>query len=164
MEQMKKLQPLMAKVREKYADDREKMNAEIMALYKTYKVNPAGGCLPMLVQIPVFFGLYQALLHSIQLRHASFIEYLPFTDMVWLADLSAKDPYYITPLVMGASMFLQQRLAPPAGDPTQAKVMMFMPVIFTFMFLGFPSGLVIYWLCNNVLSIGQQWMTLRKVK
>lgn len=162
MEQMKKLQPMLAKVREKHADDREKMNEEMMRLYKTYKVNPAGGCLPMLVQIPVFFGLYQALLNAIELRHAPFIAHVPFTDIVWLADLSAKDPFYVTPLVMGATMFLQQKLTPPAGDPTQAKVMMFMPVVFTFLFLNFPSGLVVYWLCNNVLSIAQQWWILRK--
>lgn len=164
MEQMKKLQPMMAKIREKHADDREKMNAEIMQLYKTYKVNPAGGCVPMLLQIPVFFALYQALLGAIELRHAAFIPYLPGTDLVWLADLSAKDPYYITPLVMGATMFLQQRMAPPAGDPMQTKIMMFMPVIFTFLFLNFPAGLVIYWLVNNVLSIAQQWLMIRKVK
>jgi YidC/Oxa1 family membrane protein insertase len=164
MEQMKKLQPMMAKIREKYADDREKMNAEIMQLYKTYKVNPAGGCLPMLMQIPVFFALYQALLGAIELRHAAFIPHLPFTDMVWLADLSAKDPYYITPLIMGATMFLQQRMSPPMGDPMQAKIMMFMPVIFTFLFLNFPAGLVVYWLVNNVLSIGQQWLMIRKSK
>jgi len=164
MEQMKKLQPMMAKIREKYADDREKMNSEIMQLYKTYKVNPAGGCVPMLLQIPVFFALYQALLGAIELRHAPFVSHLPFTDMIWLADLSAKDPYYITPLVMGATMFLQQRLSPPMGDPMQAKIMMFMPVIFTFLFLNFPSGLVVYWLVNNVLSIAQQWMMIRKSK
>lgn len=162
MEQMKKLQPMLQKLREKHGDDREKMNEEMMRLYKTYKVNPAGGCLPMLVQIPVFFGLYQALLNAIELRHASFITHLPFTDMVWLADLSAKDPYYITPIVMGATMLLQQKLTPAPGDPTQAKIMMFMPVVFTFMFLSFPSGLVVYWLCNNVLSIAQQWWMLRK--
>ena len=164
MEQMKKLQPMMAKIREKYADDREKMNTEIMQLYKTYKVNPAGGCVPMLLQIPVFFALYQALLGAIELRHAAFIPTLPFTDLVWLADLSAKDPYYITPLIMGATMFLQQRLAPPMGDPMQAKIMMFMPVIFTFLFLNFPSGLVVYWLINNVLSIAQQWYMIKKSK
>ncbi|GAB1411176.1 membrane protein insertase YidC [Desulfovibrionales bacterium] len=164
MEQMKKLQPMMAKIREKYADDREKMNAEIMQLYKTYKVNPAGGCIPMLLQIPVFFALYQALLGAIELRHAAFIPTLPFTDLVWLADLSAKDPYYITPLIMGATMFLQQRMSPPAGDPMQAKIMMFMPVIFTFLFLNFPSGLVVYWLVNNVLSIAQQWMMIKRSK
>ena len=164
MEQMKKLQPMMAKIREKYADDREKMNSEIMQLYKTYKVNPAGGCVPMLLQIPVFFALYQALLGAIELRHAAFITHLPFTDMIWLADLSAKDPYYITPLVMGATMFLQQRMSPPMGDPMQAKIMMFMPVVFTFLFLNFPSGLVVYWLVNNVLSIAQQWLMIRKSK
>lgn len=158
MEKMRKLQPMMAAIREKYPDNREKMNEELMQLYKTYKVNPAGGCLPMVVQIPVFFGLYQALLNAIELRHAPFIAHLPFTDIIWLADLSAKDPFYITPLIMGATMFLQQRMTPAPGDPTQAKVMMFMPIIFTFMFLKFPSGLVIYWLVNNVLSIAQQWM------
>ncbi len=160
MEKMRKLQPMMAAIREKYPDNREKMNEELMQLYKTYKVNPAGGCLPMVVQIPVFFGLYQALLNAIELRHAPFIAHVPFTDIVWLADLSAKDPFYITPLIMGATMFLQQRMTPAPGDPTQAKVMMFMPVIFTFMFLNFPSGLVIYWLVNNVLSIAQQWMLM----
>ncbi|GAB6036266.1 membrane protein insertase YidC [Fundidesulfovibrio butyratiphilus] len=164
MEKMRKLQPMMAAIREKYGDDRNKMNEELMQLYKTYKVNPAGGCLPMLVQLPVFFGLYQALLNAIELRHASFITYLPFTHHIWLADLSAKDPYYITPLVMGATMFLQQKMTPAPGDPTQAKIMMFMPVIFTFMFLNFPSGLVIYWLVNNVLSIAQQWLLMRSGK
>ena len=109
------------------------------------------------------FGLYQALLHSIELRHASFITHLPFTNLIWLADLSAKDPFYITPLIMGATMFLQQKMTPAPGDPTQAKVMLFMPVIFTFMFLNFPSGLVIYWLVNNVISIAQQgWMLNKK--
>lgn len=162
MESMKKLQPMMQKIREKYADDREKQNAEVMALYKTYKVNPVGGCLPMVIQIPVFFGLYQALLNAIQLRHASFIDFLPFTNMPWLSDLSAPDPYYITPIVMGATMLLQQLLSPSTGDPTQRKMMLIMPVVFTFMFLNFPSGLVVYWLVNNVLSIFQQWLMLRK--
>jgi len=162
MEAMKKLQPMMQKIREKHADDREKQNQEVMALYKTYKVNPVGGCLPMIVQIPVFFGLYQALLNAIQLRHASFIDYLPFTNMPWLSDLSAPDPYYITPIVMGATMLLQQLLSPSTGDPTQRRMMLIMPVVFTFMFLNFPSGLVVYWLVNNVLSIFQQWLMLRK--
>ncbi|MGE4536117.1 MAG: membrane protein insertase YidC [Desulfovibrio sp.] len=162
MEQMKKLQPMLSQLREKYKEDRQKMNEEMMQLYKTYKVNPAGGCLPMVVQIPVFFGLYQALLHSIELRHAAFITYLPFTHMIWLADLSAKDPYYITPLIMGATMFLQQKMTPAPGDPTQAKIMLLMPVIFTFMFLNFPSGLVVYWLVNNVISIAQQYWMLNK--
>lgn len=162
MESMKKLQPHMAKLREKYGDDRERLNKEMMDLYKTYKVNPMGGCLPMVLQIPVFIGLYQALLNSIELRHAPFITHVPFTDIVWLADLSAMDPFYVTPLIMGATMFLQQKMTPAPGDPTQAKVMMFMPVIFTFIFLNFPAGLVIYWLVNNVLSIAQQYMMLRK--
>ena len=162
MEQMKKLQPMMAKLKEKYGDDKEGMNREMMQLYKTYKVNPASGCLPILVQIPVFIGLYQGLMGSIQLRHAPFITNLPFTDLVWLADLSAKDPYYITPLVMGGTMFLQQLLTPSAGDPTQQKMMLIMPVVFTFMFLNFPAGLVVYWLANNVISIAQQWWQLRR--
>lgn len=158
MEQMKKLQPMMAKLREKYADNKEQLNKEMMQLYKTYNVNPAGGCVPMLLQIPVFFGLYKALLGTVALRHADFIHHLPFTDIVWLADLSAKDPLYITPIIMGATMFLQQKMTPSAGDPTQQKIMMFMPLIFTFLFLNFPAGLVVYWMVNNILSIAQQWM------
>ncbi|EGB16434.1 membrane protein insertase, YidC/Oxa1 family [Pseudodesulfovibrio mercurii] len=162
MEKMKKLQPMVAKLREKYGDDKQRLNQETMALYKTYKVNPMGGCLPMVVQIPVFFGLYKALLGAVELRHAPFIAHLPFTDLPWLADLSAKDPYYISPIIMGASMFLQQKMTPSAGDPTQQKIMLIMPLVFTFMFLQFPSGLVIYWLFNNLLSIGQQLMIARK--
>ena len=164
MEKMKKLQPMMTAIREKYKDNKERMNKEVMALYKTYGVNPASGCVPILIQLPVFFGLYQALLTSIELRHAPFIMYLPFTDKLWLADLSAKDPYYITPVIMGLTMFLQQRMSPPATDPTQQKIMMFLPLIFTVLFLGFPSGLVIYWLVNNILSIFQQWLMMRKNK
>lgn len=164
MEKMKKLQPMMTSLREKYADNKEQLNKEVMGLYKTYGVNPASGCVPILVQLPVFFGLYQALLTSIELRHASFITYLPGTDMLWLADLSAKDPFYITPIIMGATMFLQQKMSPPAGDPMQQKIMMFLPLIFTGMFLTFPSGLVLYWLVNNVLSIAQQWLMMRKLK
>jgi len=162
MNKMKKLQPLMAEIREKYKDDKQKMNEEMMRLYKVYKVNPASGCMPMLIQIPVFFGLYQGLLGAIELRHAPFIPYLPFTHILWLADLSAKDPLYITPLIMGATMFIQQKMTPAPGDPVQAKIMLFMPVIFTFLFLNFPSGLVIYWLVNNILSIAQQWWMLKQ--
>ncbi len=162
MQQMKQLQPLMAKIREKHADDKEAMNREIMQLYKTYKVNPAGGCLPILIQIPVFFGLYQALLNAIELRQAPFIPTLPFIGTEWLADLASPDPLLITPLVMGATMFLQQKMTPTPGDPTQAKVMMLMPVVFTALFINFPSGLVVYWLVNNVISIGQQWLQLRR--
>ena len=150
MKEMQKLQPLMVKLREKYKDDKTRINQETMALYKQHKVNPLGGCLPMVIQIPVFFGLYKALLYSIELRHSPFIW--------WIQDLSAKDPYYITPIVMGATMFLQQKMSPQmGGNPMQQKVMLWMPVIFTFMFLNFPSGLVIYWLFNNVLSMGQQY-------
>ncbi|MDY6854171.1 MAG: membrane protein insertase YidC [Thermodesulfobacteriota bacterium] len=148
MKDMQKVQPLMAKLKKKYKDDKEKLNREIMALYRTHKVNPLSGCLPMILQIPVFFALYKALMGSIELRHAPFI--------FWIKDLSAKDPSYITPVLMGASMFIQQKMTPTMGDPMQAKVMLAMPIIFTFMFLNFPSGLVIYWLVNNILSIGQQ--------
>jgi YidC/Oxa1 family membrane protein insertase len=159
MKDMQKLQPKVAKIREKYKDDKEAMNKELMALYRTFKVNPMAGCLPMLLQLPVFIALYNVLGYAIELRHAPFIPTLPFTDIVWLADLSVKDPLLITPLVMGATMFLQQKMTPTTGDPAQAKMMMFLPLIFTFMFLNFASGLVIYWLVNNVLSIAQQYYT-----
>jgi YidC/Oxa1 family membrane protein insertase len=125
-----------------------------MELYKTNRVNPLGGCLPMLVQIPVFFALYKVLLDAIELRHAPFA--------LWLTDLSAKDPYYVTPIVMGATMFIQQKMTPTNMDPMQAKMFMIMPVVFTFLFLNFPSGLVIYWLVNNVLTIAQQFFINRK--
>jgi len=154
MKSMQKLQPEMAKLRERFKSDKERLNKEMMALYKTHSVNPLGGCLPMLVQIPVFFALYKVLLSSIALRHADFA--------FWLTDLSAKDPYYITPLLMGASMFVQQKMTPTTADPMQAKIFMMMPVIFTFMFLNFPSGLVIYWLVNNLLTILQQYFIHRK--
>lgn len=162
MEQMRRLKPQMDEIRERCKNDKQAMNKEVMALYKTYGVNPASGCIPLLIQLPVFFGLYQALLTSIELRHASFITYLPGTDLLWLADLSAKDPYYITPIIMGVTMFIQQRFNPPASDPTQQKIMMALPFVFTILFLGFPSGLVLYWLVNNILSILQQWMMSRK--
>ena len=164
MEQMKKLQPRMKQLQEKYKNDKEALSREMMQLYKTYGVNPMGGCLPILIQLPVFVALYQALLNCIELRHASFITYLPGTDLLWLADLSVKDPFYITPLVMGATMFLQQWLSPAMGDPQQRKIMMIMPVVFTVMFINFPAGLVLYWLCNNILSIIQQTWTLRNTK
>ena len=162
MKNMQKIQPKMAKLKEKYKNDKTRLNEEMMGLYKTYKVNPLGGCLPMLLQIPVFFALYKVLLQAIELRHAPF--------MLWITDLSAPDrlwigldiPYLgglpILTLLMGGSMFLQQRMTPTPVDPTQAKIMMFLPVIFTFMFLNFASGLVLYWLVNNLLSIGQQYM------
>jgi len=159
MKEMQKLQPKVAKIREKYKDDREAMNKELMALYRTFKVNPLGGCLPMALQLPIFIALYNVLSYAIELRHTPFIPTLPFTDIVWLADLSAKDPLLITPLVMGATMVIQQKMTPSPGDPAQAKMMMFLPIVFTFLFLNFASGLVIYWLINNVLSIIQQAFT-----
>ncbi|MDI6776794.1 MAG: membrane protein insertase YidC [Syntrophales bacterium] len=149
MKEMQKLQPKIIELREKYKNDKARLSQETMVMYKAHKVNPLGGCLPMVIQIPVFFGLYKALLYAIELRHSPFIW--------WIKDLSAKDPYYITPIIMGATMFLQQKMTPPAGDPMQAKIMLWMPVIFTFLFLNFPSGLVIYWLFNNIISIGQQY-------
>ncbi len=155
MSKMKEVQPKLAKIKEKYKDDKARLNKEMMDLYRTHKVNPFGGCLPMLAQIPVFFALYRALMVAIELRHAPFFG--------WILDLSAKDPYYITPLIMGATMFLQQKMTPSTGDAMQAKMMLFMPIIFTFMFLNFPSGLVLYWLVNNLLSIGQQYMVMRQV-
>jgi len=153
MAEMRKLQPEMTRVRELYGDDRQKMGQEMMALYKKHKVNPMGGCLPILIQVPVFFALYKSLLVSIELRQAPFYG--------WITDLTAMDPYYVLPIVMGASMIIQQRLNPAPPDPLQAKIMKFLPVIFTFMFLFFPSGLVLYWLVNNVLSIAQQWYILK---
>ena len=145
---MKDLQPKMMELRKKYKDDKDQLNRETMSLYRTRKVNPLGGCLPLLIQFPIFIAFYWVLLGSIELRHAPF--------MLWIKDLSAQDPYYITPVLMGASMFIQQKMTPTAGDPTQAKVMLAMPIIFTFLFLKFPSGLVLYWLVNNVLQIFQQ--------
>lgn len=160
MRDMQKLQPEMARIREKYKDDSQKMNTEVMELYKRHGVNPLGGCLPMVLQIPVFIGLYQLLQNTIQLRHASFAW--------WITDLAAPERLYIMgygipvlTLLLGASMFLQQKLSPQAGDPNQQKIMMFMPVVFTFMFIGFPAGLTIYWLTNNLLTIAQQWWMLR---
>lgn len=156
MKEMQKLQPEITKIREKFKDDKQRLNQEVMGLYKIHKVNPMSGCLPMLIQLPVFFGLYKALLYSIELRHAHFF--------LWIQDLSAKDPYYITPIIMGATMFLQQKMTPtPGGDDMQHKMMMWMPVIFTFLFLNFPSGLVIYWLFNNILSIGQQYLVNKRM-
>ena len=148
MKDMQKLQPKMAELKEKFKDDRDGMNRAMMELYRTHKVNPLGGCLPMVIQIPVFFALYKALMYSIELRHAPF--------MLWITDLSAKDPYYVTPVIMGATMFIQQKMTPSTMDPMQAKMMLALPIVFTFMFLNFPSGLVIYWLVNNILTIAQQ--------
>lgn len=156
MKDMQKLAPLMEQIKEKYKDDKERLNKEVMELYKRHKVNPIGGCLPMVLQIPVFFALYAVLGGAVELRHAPFI--------LWITDLSVKDPYYVTPILMGATMFIQQKMTPSTADPTQQKVMMFMPLIFTFTFLSFSSGLVLYWLVNNVLSIGQQYYVNKHIK
>jgi YidC/Oxa1 family membrane protein insertase len=159
---MQKLQPQMAKIRERFKETPEQMNKEIMELYRRHKVNPLGGCLPMVLQIPVFIGLYQALLNTVELRHAPFL--------LWINDLSAPDrlgaiqlPFVQYPgvpvltLLMGVSMFVQQWMTPSAGDPAQQRVMMIMPLMFTFMFVNFPSGLALYWLVNNLLTIAQQF-------
>ena len=155
MANMRRLQPRIAALRERYADDRQKMSQGMMELYKTEKINPLGGCLPVLVQIPVFIALYWVLLESVELRQASFI--------LWLQDLSAPDPYYILPLLMGITMFIQQKLSPAPPDPLQAKVMMVLPVVFTLFFAFFPAGLVLYWVVNNTLSIAQQWYITKSV-
>jgi YidC/Oxa1 family membrane protein insertase len=162
MAQMREVQPQMERLREQYKDDREKLNKEMMELYRRYKINPLGGCLPLLVQMPVFIGLYQALSLAIELRLAPFFG--------WIQDLSQPDRlgsvslWFIEPpgipvltLLMGGTMLIQQAMTPTAGDPMQQKMMMFMPLIFTVMFVNFPSGLVLYWLVNNVLTIAQQY-------
>ena len=149
MKGMQKVQPYVKLIQERHKDDRQKMNEEMMELYKKHKVNPLGGCLPMLLQIPVFIALYHALFFSIELRGAPFIG--------WIHDLSVADPYYVTPILMGVTMFLQQKLSPSIGDPMQQKIMMLLPIFFTFLFMSFPAGLVIYWTVNNVLTISQQY-------
>ncbi len=156
MANMRKLQPEMARLKELYGDDKQKMSQETMSLYKKEKVNPMGGCLPILVQMPVFIALYWVLLESVELRHSPWI--------LWIQDLSIKDPYFVLPLIMGASMFIQQKLNPTPPDPTQAKVMQMMPIAFTFFFMFFPAGLVLYWTVNNGLSIIQQWLITRQVE
>ena len=132
------------------------MNAAMMELYKTEKINPMGGCLPILVQIPVFIALYWALLETVDLRQAPFI--------LWIHDLSVMDPYYVLPVIMGVSMLIQQKLNPAPPDPIQAKVMMALPFVFTFFFAFFPAGLVLYWVINNILSIAQQWVITKRIE
>jgi YidC/Oxa1 family membrane protein insertase len=156
MAHMRKMQPKMAALKERYGDDRQKLNQAMMELYKTEKINPLGGCLPILIQIPVFLALYWVLLESVEMRQAPWIG--------WIKDLSAQDPYYILPIIMGVSMFAQQKLNPQPVDPVQQKVFMIMPFMFTAMFLFFPAGLVLYWTVNNVLSIAQQWRITRIVE
>ncbi len=155
MKEMQKVQPEMARLKETYKNDKARLQQEIMLLYKRRKINPMSGCLPMLIQIPVFIALYNALQNAIEMRHAPFFW--------WIKDLCAKDPIYITPLIMGATMVLQQKMTPTSADPAQAKMFMLMPIMFTFLFLSFPSGLVIYWLINNILSIAHQYYLNKRV-
>lgn len=156
MANMRKVQPKLMEIRERYADDRQKQSQEMMNLYKKEKINPLGGCLPILVQMPVFISLYWVLMESVELRQAPFIGYIK--------DLSVMDPYFILPLIMGASMFIQQKLNPPPPDPMQAKIMQWMPIVFTFFFLFFPAGLVLYWVVNNSLSIIQQYIITKRIE
>ena len=156
MARMRKLQPRIVALRERHKDDKQRMNQAMMEMYKTEKINPLGGCLPILVQIPFFIALYWVLLESVELRQSPFIW--------WITDLAQKDPYYVLPLLMGASMFIQQKLNPAPPDPMQAKIMMALPFVFTIFFLGFPSGLVLYWFMNNLLSIAQQYVITKKIE
>ncbi len=155
MQGMQKIQPKIQAVQAKFKDDRERLNRELIKLYKEHKVNPVGGCLPMLLQMPVFISLFNILYMTVDLRQAPFL--------LWITDLSVPDPYYVFPILMGASMVLQQKIMPTTMDPTQAKMMLLLPVFLTFLFLNFPAGLVIYWLTNNVLTILQQVVTDRFV-
>ncbi|GGU48492.1 membrane protein insertase YidC [Pseudomonas laurentiana] len=156
MARMRAVAPKLASLKEQFGDDRQKMSQAMMELYKKEKINPLGGCLPILVQMPVFLSLYWVLLESVEMRQAPW--------MFWITDLSIKDPFFILPIIMGATMFIQQRLNPTPPDPMQAKVMKLMPIIFTFFFLWFPAGLVLYWVVNNVLSITQQWYITRSIE
>jgi YidC/Oxa1 family membrane protein insertase len=154
MARMRLVAPKLEKIKQQYSDDREKLNQAMMELYKVEKINPLGGCLPMIIQIPVFISLYWAILSSVELRHAPFIG--------WITDLSAADPYYVLPAIMGISMLVQSKLSPAPPDPLQAKLMQLMPVIFSVVFFFFPAGLVLYSVVNNILSIAQQWYITHK--
>ena len=156
MARMRAVAPKLASLKEQFGDDRQKMSQAMMELYKKEKINPLGGCLPILVQMPVFLALYWVLLESVEMRQAPW--------MFWITDLSIKDPFFLLPIIMGATMFIQMQLNPTPPDPMQAKVMKLMPIIFTFFFLWFPAGLVLYWVVNNVLSIAQQWYITRKIE
>lgn len=156
MANMRRVAPKLTALREQHGDDRQKLSSEMMGLYKKEKINPLGGCLPILVQMPVFIALYWVLMESVELRQAPF--------MLWIEDLSIKDPFFILPLIMGASMFVQMQLNPTPPDPMQAKVMKLMPIIFTVFFLFFPAGLVLYWVVNNLLSIAQQYYITKQIE
>jgi YidC/Oxa1 family membrane protein insertase len=156
MANMRKMTPRIQALKDRYGDDKQRMQQAMMEMYKTEKINPLGGCLPMLVQMPFFIALYWVLLESVELRQAPWI--------LWINDLSIKDPYFVLPVIMGVSMFVQQKLNPPPPDPMQAKIMMALPLVFTAMFAFFPSGLVLYWVVNNLLSIAQQWVITRRIE
>ncbi|CRI64929.1 Inner membrane protein oxaA [Thiocapsa sp. KS1] len=156
MANMRQLAPRLQALKDRYGDDKQRLNQAMMEMYKTEKINPLGGCLPILIQIPVFISLYWVLLESVEMRHAPFV--------LWLDNLSAPDPYFILPLIMGVSMFVQMKLNPPPPDPMQAKIMMALPFVFTVFFAFFPSGLVLYWTVNNLLSIAQQWHITRTIE
>ncbi len=156
MANMRRVAPKLKSLKDQYGDDRQKMSQAMMDLYKKEKINPLGGCLPILVQMPVFIALYWVILESVQLRHAPF--------MFWITDLSVKDAYFVLPILMGISMYIQMQLNPAPPDPMQAKIMKIMPVMMTVFFLWFPSGLVLYWLVNNILSISQQWVITRQIE
>jgi len=156
MAKMRKVQPKMQTIREEHGDDKQKQSQAMMELYRKEKINPMGGCLPILIQMPVFIALYWVLMESVELRQAPFA--------LWITDLSVMDPYFVLPLMMGASMFFMQRLNPPPPDPMQAKIMQWLPVIFTFFFLWFPAGLVLYWVVNNLLSMTQQFIITRGIE
>lgn len=156
MQKLSEIQPKLMQLKEQYKNDPQRLQKEMMALYKKYKINPMSGCLPILLQIPVFFALYKILTLAIEIRHAPF--------MFWIQDLSAKDPYYVLPILMGATMLIQQKMTPSTMDSTQQKIMLILPVVFTFIFLTFPSGLVLYWLINNIFGIAQQFYINQKIK
>jgi YidC/Oxa1 family membrane protein insertase len=156
MANMRRVGPQLQRLKEQFGDDRQKMSQAMMDLYKKEKINPLGGCLPVLVQMPVFISLYWVLLESVQLRQAPFF--------LWITDLSVKDPFFILPILMGISMYIQMQLNPTPPDPMQAKIMKIMPVMFTVFFLWFPAGLVLYWLVNNILSISQQWVITKRIE
>ncbi|HEY5646000.1 MAG TPA: membrane protein insertase YidC, partial [Pseudomonadales bacterium] len=156
MANMRRVAPQMKRLQERYADDRQKLSQEMMNLYKKEQVNPLGGCLPMLLPMPIFIALYWVLYESVELRQAPFFG--------WIHDLSVMDPYFILPLLMGGSMYLTQLMSPAVGDPMQVRMMKLMPIMFTVLFLFFPAGLVLYWLVNNVLGIAQQYYVIRQTE
>jgi len=155
MKQMQVIQPKVLAIQEKFKEDRDRLNKELIKLYRDHKVNPVGGCLPMVLQMPVFVALFNILYMTIDLRQAPFI--------AWITDLSVQDPYYVLPIIMGVTMVVQQKITPTTMDPTQAKIMLMLPAFMTFLFINFPAGLVLYWLTNNVLTISQQLITERVI-